>query len=195
MNKRSQIRKLFWKAALLSSLVCHRKYDFVPYCRNCPFCFPPAFLFLIRVYSSPLFPKMSRVNFLLCFLFHDRNVFIGWFKIILIVKSVIFHEDSFHYLWNLAFLRFKQYDQILHGTVSGTNIHFTYLLMYGLFHTVQRPFDPLHICILFRRCIQRNHNQITVISISFAQTVHVFINFGKSSEIQIKRTSLLSAFL
>lgn len=66
-------------------------------------------------------------------------------KIPPITFFIIFHKNTIHNHWNLTFIRFKQNNQILHSTVSGTDIHFSDLLLDGLFHTRQSFFDAFNM--------------------------------------------------
>lgn len=51
------------------------------------------------------------------------EIFINRMKIAVAALAVILQEDPFHDIGNLCFNRLEQYDQILHGTVAGTDIH------------------------------------------------------------------------
>ena len=58
-------------------------------------------------------------------------------KIAVAALAVILQEDPFHDIGNLCFNRLEQYDQILHGTVAGTDIHAADFFIDGLLHAFQ----------------------------------------------------------
>ena len=58
-------------------------------------------------------------------------------KIAVAALAVILQEDPFHDIGNLCFNRLEQYDQILHGTVAGTDIHAADFFTDGLLHAFQ----------------------------------------------------------
>ena len=65
------------------------------------------------------------------------EIFINRMKIAVAALAVILQEDPFHDIGNLCFNRLEQYDQILHGTVAGTDIHAADFFTDGLLHAFQ----------------------------------------------------------
>ena len=90
--------------------------------------------------------------------------------------------------------RFKQDDQILHGTVTGTAIHTANLLADSLFYTFQSLFNGFYIRNRVDSCFHGDHHKITMTLAANTELTHILILTGKVTVIQIHGTDVGAAF-
>lgn len=103
-------------------------------------------------------------------------------------------EDTIHYFWNLCLIRFIQNEQILHGTVAGTDVYLADFFMNGLFQTCKGMFSVFRICDRSGRGVNCDHYKETVMFIALIEMVHVFIYFCKFPVIKVQGTIVTAAF-
>ena len=95
----------------------------------------------------------------------------------------------------MRFVRLKQYDEILQGTVACTDIHTADILPDGLFHILQSLLNGFDIRNCIHKCLDGDHRQITSALAACDKLAHVFILACEIPVIQIKSTYIDTAFL
>ena len=92
-----------------------------------------------------------------------------------LVQLVVFCEDTVHDLRDIVLIWFEEYDQILHGAVSGADIYGADTLMDRMLHAFHGFLNIFNIGHLFRRSFHRYHDKITRILMAASQPVDVFV--------------------
>ena len=115
-------------------------------------------------------------------------------KIAVAALAVILQEDPFHDIGNLCFNRLEQYDQILHGTVAGTDIHAADFFTDGLLHAFQSVLNGFDVRQGINDCLHRNHDQVTAEVTAVDKQAHLIKINSKITVIQIKCTTVAATF-
>ena len=92
-----------------------------------------------------------------------------------LLQLVVFCEDTVHDLRDIVLIWFEEYDQILHGAVSGADIYGADTLMDRMLHAFQGFLNIFNIGHLFRRSFHCYHDKITRILMAASQPVDVFV--------------------
>ena len=138
---------------------------------------------------------LSQPCSVLVILFIIRNVEIFIFRSedIFAIQSVIFGKDAIHNDRYITFVRLEENDEILHRAVSGADIYRTDTFLDRLPHIIQCLFDVFDICSVVGNGMHGDHNQIAVMVMADAETVHIFVYFGKFTVVQIQGAGIVTA--
>ena len=112
-----------------------------------------------------------------------------------VTLTVILGENTFYDIRDMRFIRFKQYDEILQGTVACTDIHTADILPDGLFHIFQSLLNGFDIRNRIHKCLDGDHRQITSALATCDKLTYVLILSCEIPVIQIKSTYIDAAFL
>lgn len=112
-----------------------------------------------------------------------------------VTLTVILGKNTFYDVRDMRFVRLKQYDEILQGTVACTDIHTADILPDGLFHILQSLLNGFDIRNCIHKCLDGDHRQITSALAACDKLTHVFILSCEIPVIQIKSTYIDAAFL
>ena len=127
-------------------------------------------------------------------IFCHRQIFICGQKVSAFCLSIVLHKNTFHNIGNLRFNRLKQDDQILHGTVSGTDIHTPDGVLDSLFHMGKCLLNFFNMSGSVRSGFQCEHYQVAAASASDNELLYIFILPGKIPVIQFKSTCIAATF-
>ena len=124
----------------------------------------------------------------------NNQIFICRTEIGIAALLSVLHENTVHDIRNLRFDWLEKDNQILHGAVSGTDIHTADFLADGLFHTFQSMFNRFDIWNRADGGFHCDHDEIAMALASNAELAHVFVLTGEIPVIQVHGTNVGAAF-
>ena len=125
---------------------------------------------------------MRSVGQLLFLYFH---ILISWHEIIFAISPLIIYKYTVQYLRDMCLIRLQQNNEMLKGTVTCTDIHFSDIFTDGFLHALHSLLYVLNIHGLIRLCIHCHKDKAAAVFITRAEVVHVLIYLCKLTVIEI----------